>query len=120
MPTVLIVEDERISALALKKVLMHRGFDIAGTASDSVSALQIFRASAVDMVIMDVRLEGSVDGIETARIMQQERGVPVLFITANSDRQTVERAEGVRPVAVLSKPVNFEKVVEIVHKALRS
>lgn len=110
---ILIVEDEAIVALDLKLQLHEHGYDVMGIASSGEQALALARDRRPDLVLMDVRLQGEMDGIATARALAgdgDEGGVPVIFLTAHSDPETVQRAAGVAPYGYLTKPYQSKEL----------
>ncbi|MCX7845149.1 MAG: response regulator [Dictyoglomaceae bacterium] len=100
---VLIAEDEPIVRMDLRELLESQGYQVIGEASDGQSAVNIARREKPDVVIMDIRMPG-MDGIEAAKILTEEEISPVIFLTAYSDRELVERAKEVGVVAYLVKP----------------
>jgi PAS domain S-box-containing protein len=102
--TVLVVEDEPIVALELQSHLEHLGFRVAAHVTSGEAAVEAARALRPDLVLMDVRLDGPMDGIEAARTLRAERDVPVVFLTAFGDEATVERAKAAGPFGYLLKP----------------
>jgi len=91
-PRILIVEDERIVALDLAATLDELGYEVAGVASRSDEAIERSRQSQPDLILMDVRLSGPLDGIGTAEIIRKQRDVPIVYLTAHSDSETLRRA----------------------------
>jgi DNA-binding response OmpR family regulator len=84
MPKILIVEDDRVVSETLADALRDGGFEVSGIASSGRKSLELARENPPDVVLMDVRLEGDLNGIETAIFLQGyfERAVPVIFVTA--------------------------------------
>jgi hypothetical protein len=105
---VLIVEDEGIVAIDLKKMLLELGFEVAGVAATAEQALETAERQPLDLVLMDIRIQGEVDGIETARRLRRGHDVPVLYLTAHRDPETLSRAKQTEPFGYLLKP--FKKV----------
>jgi PAS domain S-box-containing protein len=103
---VLIVEDERIIAKDIESGLTGLGYDVVGFAQDSIDAISKVKSLRPDIVLMDVHIEGNIDGIETARIINSTYFTPVVFLTAYADEQTIDRAKEVGPFAYLIKPFN--------------
>lgn len=101
---ILIVEDEPIIAADLADRLTEMGFSIAGQYGSGEEALSELSESAPDLVLLDIKLEGQLDGIETAHKILEYRSIPVIFLTSNSDDATFARARTVLPAAFLSKP----------------
>ncbi|MEN2983472.1 MAG: response regulator [Dictyoglomaceae bacterium] len=100
---VLIAEDEPIVRMDLRELLESQGYQVIGEASDGQSAVSIARREKPDVVIMDIRMPG-MDGIEAAKILTEEEIAPVIFLTAYSDKELVEKAKEVGIVAYLVKP----------------
>jgi len=101
---VLIVEDEHIVQLHLRMILQDLGYEVTGVASSSAEALACAQQDAPNLVLMDVRLAGQPDGIDTARELRARHGLDVVFLTAYADEGTVVRAEAVGAVGYLVKP----------------
>ena len=101
---VLIVEDEAIVAADLAYKLGQLGYQIIGTAASGEEALVITSEQCPDIVLMDIRLGGTIDGIETAARMRAAYDLPVVFLTAHSDSDTLTRALGTEPFGYVLKP----------------
>ena len=104
-PCILIVEDERIVAADLQEVLNGLGYDAYAIASSGAEALAIARKRRPDIVLMDIRIDGDVDGIDVAAQLRREFATAVIFVTALADTATVQRAKSAAPCAYLIKPV---------------
>lgn len=107
---VLIVEDERIIVRDLQNSLNELGYDVVGWAQDSVDALSKVKELKPDIVLMDIFIDGLIDGIETAKIIKTSYEVPVVFLTAFSDNATISRAKKVLPYAYLLKPFSSSEL----------
>ena len=105
-PRILIVEDERIVAADLQEVLNGLGYDAYGIASSGAEAMAIARAKRPDIALMDIRIDGQIDGIEVAARLRREFNTAVIFVTALADDATVQRAKHTYPYAYLIKPVS--------------
>lgn len=118
---VVIVEDEGILALDIERHLRARGFEICGVAADSGEALRLVEECRPDLVLMDIRIQGERDGIETVAELKQRFDVPVVYLTAHSDPNTIERAQRTAPMGYLLKPFkkpDLDNVVQIaLHRA---
>ncbi|MBI4798026.1 MAG: response regulator [Desulfarculus sp.] len=101
---VLLVEDEAVQALALEQALKDLGHRVLGLAGDGRQACELCRKVRPDLVLMDIGLPG-MDGIEAARVINLERPLPVVLITAHADRRFLERARRARVHSYLLKPV---------------
>ncbi|MBI4806011.1 MAG: response regulator [Desulfovibrio sp.] len=104
---VMIVEDEVIAAMATEKMLKKLGFIVCGNVTSGEEALEAFGGDCPDVVIMDVRLDGKLDGIETTHLLKKLKNVPVIFVSAFSDDSTRQRAEETSPLAFISKPLDI-------------
>jgi DNA-binding response OmpR family regulator len=102
---ILIVEDDATIALGLRMLLYHWGHDVIGVAASGEHATVLAAADPPDLVLMDVRLEGPMDGIETAAALRFRHTMPVLFLTAQTDPRTIGRLSASDAGGVLFKPV---------------
>jgi DNA-binding response OmpR family regulator len=108
---ILIVEDELLLAWHLESLVLDLNHKVCGLIPDGDSAIKQAADGNPDLVLMDVRLAGRIDGIETARIIREQRGTPVIFITAHGDEATRETITRIVPGApVLAKPVSSEQL----------
>jgi CheY-like chemotaxis protein len=98
---VLIVEDESLIAMALAAYLQREGYAVLELSATGEEAVKKSREERPDIIIMDIRLAGEMDGIEAAEIISRERNVFIIFMTGYSARAPEER------VAVLTKPIDF-------------
>jgi len=110
MAAVLIVEDEAIVALDLSNQIQDLGHKVVGIADNADAAVRLATQHRPDVVLMDVVIKGDRDGIEAARPIQNELGIPVIFLTAFSDTQTVDRATQVGPFGYLNKPFQIREL----------
>ena len=101
---ILIVEDEQIVAVDIESILQRLGYRVVGAAGCGEEACRMAAESVPDLVLMDVRIDGSMDGIETARRIRQTSDVPVVFLTAYTDDETLDRAKEIEPYGYLVKP----------------
>jgi DNA-binding LytR/AlgR family response regulator len=107
---ILIVEDESIVALDLSMRLQKEGYEVIGIAPGSEEAVALFTEQKPDLVLMDINIKGSKDGIETARELKKIQEVPLIFLTAFSQTEYVNRAKAVNPSAYLVKPFNNDSL----------
>jgi len=101
---VLVVEDDYVLSRSLRALLARLGYSVTGAAPTAELALALFEAQPPDLVLLDVELADGSDGIELARELNRRRPVPLVFLTAFTDRATFERAKEVGPCAFLNKP----------------
>ena len=115
---VLIVEDENVVALFLQKKLQNLGYDTVYVVSSSEKALEIAQEKRPEVVLMDINIEGDMDGIETADILMNKYDLVVIYLTAYSDQQTVERAKATEPYGYLIKPFEPREIKVAIDMAL--
>lgn len=101
---VLVAEDENLVALDICRSLERHGYEVAGPCSTAESAVKLTQELRPDAVVMDIMLKGQNDGIHAAAQIRDTTGIPVLFLTAHADKQTVTRARLVEPHGYLVKP----------------
>ena len=101
---ILITEDELVVALDLQSRLKNLGYEIVGLAASGDDAIVQVQDKRPDLVLMDISLSGEMDGIEASRHIREECDIPVIYLTANSDHATLERAGATRPFSCLLKP----------------
>ncbi len=107
---VLIVEDEAIVQLHLARIVEAAGYEVCGVAGSSAEALSRAAAEPPDVVLMDIRLRGGLDGIETALRLRAERDTAVIFVTAHADEATLARAGRALPMGYIVKPFEPDDV----------
>ena len=107
---VLIVEDESIVALEISSYVKSLGYEVVGTASNANDAVRLALAKQPDAILMDVRLKGDEDGISAANRIMDEENISVIYITAFSDDESIERAIETNPAAYLTKPFNRKEL----------
>lgn len=101
---ILIVEDETVVAADLAGKLERAGYGIIGTASRGEQAIRMAKSTPPDLILMDIRLAGPLDGVTTAECLKAFADVPVVFLTAHSDRETIKRASLTEPFGYILKP----------------
>lgn len=115
---VLIVEDESIVAFNLSQRLSRLGYHVLGVAASCEEALDSCRESPPDVVLMDIRIQGDVDGIETASRLQQVCAAPVIYLTAHSEDSMLDRARATHPYGYLLKPFSEREMHATIQMAL--
>lgn len=99
-----IVEDEMLIAIGISDALAGLGYDVAGIANNYTEAMDMIRQEKPDILLLDIQLSGHKDGIDVAKRVQEEFNIPFIFLTANTDAATVEKAKKTKPHAYLAKP----------------
>jgi DNA-binding NarL/FixJ family response regulator len=115
---ILIVEDDYLVASEMEAALAQAGFEIAGPAASAEEALQLAAGQHPALVVMDIRLDGPRDGIDTALELFATRGIRCVFVTAHHNPDARARARPANPLAWLPKPYTMPSLVEVVRRAL--
>ncbi len=116
---ILIAEDEAIVAMEIESYLIKLGYKVIDTCATADEAYNKAIANDVDLILMDIYLmEG--DGIDASMRIKKEKNVPIIFLTAHIDEETIERAIKVNPTAYLMKPFNRQELFAAVKIGLKS
>jgi PAS domain S-box-containing protein len=115
---ILIVEDEVIVARDLQQTLIDLGYDAFAVATSANEAIARATERCPDLALMDIRIRGLPDGIETARILGERFGVAIVFLTAHADDATLERAKITNPHGYLLKPVSSSALLSAIEMSL--
>lgn len=107
---ILIVEDESIIALDIKRTLEKMDYEVTNMAYDYQGAIKSVEINRPDLILMDVNLGNSKDGIETAKEIKVTNDIPIIYLTAFSDEHTINRAIETNPVRYLTKPFKREEL----------
>lgn len=108
---ILIVEDERITATHTKKILEKFGYQVKELVASGEEAISKAEELDIDLVLMDINLQGKMDGIEAAEIIRNRFEIPIIFISAYSDEETIQRAKLTEPSGFLVK-----EAIELLNK----
>ncbi len=114
----LIVEDETIVAKDLEICLEELGYIIVATASTGDEAISHVEKENPDLVLMDIMIQGDIDGIETARLIHSNFDIPIIYLTAYSDNHILERAKATAPFGFLVKPFRERELLATIEMAL--
>lgn len=107
---ILIVEDESIVALDIKRALSKLGHEVTDMVTNYKDTLNSIDEQRPDIILMDIHLENSQDGIETAHAIQERDTIPIIYLTAFSDERTIQRAIQTNPIGYLIKPFKREEL----------
>lgn len=111
MKKVLIVEDEVMIAKHIEDVLVENGYNVIGVAHDSETASDYIFSRSPELIILDINIDGTKDGIEVAQVIKENYNIPLVFLTALSDDHTLERAKKVNPCAYIVKPFKAKDLI---------
>ena len=113
---ILVVEDEMIIGAKISMQLTSLGYDVTGILPRGEEAILHVANNRPDIVLLDINLKGKLDGIETADQLQQYGHIPIIYITANSDEATFNRAKSTKPYAFIAKPfkqLDLQRAIEL-------
>ena len=114
---ILLVENDTVLAVLTKLELEDLGYDALEIASTGEKAVQIALEQKPDLVLMDVKLDGELDGAEAAKQIHNHFGIPVIFLTATTDSETVQKCLASKPYGYLQKPCPREDLQEAIEQA---
>ena len=115
---ILIVEDEHIVAMGIKKMVKSLGYTVTGVASSGEDAISKAERTFPDVVLMDIMLKGNMDGVEAAGEIRERFDVPVVYLTAYSDNKILERAKKTEPFGYIVKPFDEKDLHSSIEIAL--
>ena len=115
---IMIVEDEPVTATVLERTLSRSGYSVAGVAASGQDAIERTGRVKPDLVLMDIHLEGPIDGIEAAKQIRTRFGIPIIYLTGYADANSVQRAMATGPESYLLKPIRKEELVANIEMAL--
>ena len=118
MSKILIVDDEAIITMQLEERLSMLGYKIAGMAASGEEAIDKARKLKPDIVLMDIVMPGKINGIEAAKAIHYELGIPIVFVTAYADDAVIEKAKCVNPYGYIVKPFNELELKAAIELAL--
>lgn len=116
-PRITIVEDELIVSEDLRQTLEEEGYVVTGCFDAAEDALDHVLKNQPDLVMVDIRLRGPMNGIELTERLRADKAIPVIYITANSDEETYQKARRTKPQAFLVKPFNARTLLAAVDLA---
>ena len=115
---ILVVEDEKILAIGLKRKLEIMGYTVTGTATSGSEAIEKAGKELPDLVLMDIVLKGDMDGIDTAQQIINLYNIPIIYLTAYADEEILKRAMVTEPYGYLTKPFKETELKANIEMAL--
>lgn len=118
---ILIVEDDMIIGANVSLQLTNLGYEITGLVPRGEEALLHVRENPPQILLLDINLKGTLNGIETAKAIQKFADIPIVYLTANSDNATFEKAKETQPKAFITKPfnkLNLQRTLELVVQSI--
>jgi hypothetical protein len=107
---ILVAENERIVAIDIKNSLQRLGFKVTGLVSTGEEVMKKIKEEKPDLILMDIKLDGPISGIKTAEIIADHYNIPVIYLTAYSDRETLQQAKITEPYGYLIKPFDSREI----------
>lgn len=115
---VFFVEDEPLIASGIERKIVQLGYEVAGSASSGEAAIRAIASDPPDLILMDIKLDGKLDGIETAAEVRAHHDIPVVFLTAYADEATLSRATQQDPFAYIVKPFTDRELFGAIEVAM--
>ncbi|MEZ4721485.1 MAG: response regulator [Flavobacteriales bacterium] len=116
--SILLIEDELIIAEDMRMILEGLGYEVLGIATDYSEAMELLEQNTPDIVLADIMLGGSKDGVDLAKEIRKKYELPLIFATSHSDKFTLDRAKEVKPNGYLVKPFDEKDLFAAIEVAL--
>jgi diguanylate cyclase (GGDEF)-like protein/PAS domain S-box-containing protein len=115
---ILVVEDEGLIARDIENMVRNAGYEVCGVVSSGEEAVEEADKTEPDLILMDIILQGSMDGVEAAEKIRGRLNIPVIYLTAHTDENTLERAKLTEPLGYTLKPVEQKELLTVIEMAL--
>ena len=115
---ILIVEDEQIIAIDTRSILENLGYKVTAIVSSGEKTLEKLKECHVDLVLMDIKIKGDLDGIETTKMISEQFDIPVIYMSAYADQTTLELAKNTDVYGFIVKPVSRKQLQSTIEMAL--
>lgn len=115
---ILIVEDELVVSMMIEEFLLDIGYHIVASVTNYEHALKSLESESIDLALLDIELEGSKNGIDLANLINEKYHIPILFLTSQSDFETINKAKVQRPAGYLLKPFTKEDLYSSIEIAI--
>lgn len=112
MRKILIVEDDFIIQLFIKQIITGIGHEIVGVSNTSNNVLKMIENLQPEIVLMDISIEGGLDGIELSNKINELFKISIVYLTGNSDKFTMEKAKKTNPLHIIIKPIDEASLIE--------
>ncbi|MBN1699566.1 MAG: SpoIIE family protein phosphatase [Spirochaetales bacterium] len=116
---IMVVEDESIVALQIQEGLVAAGYDVPSPVANGKDAIKQAGETEPDLILMDITLKGEMDGIQTASTIKDMYDIPIIYLTAYSDNETVERAKITEPYGYILKPLSEKSLILAIEMTLQ-
>jgi CheY-like chemotaxis protein len=118
MAKIIVVEDEAIVAMATKMMLTNLSHEIISVVAIAELAILAVNSTEVDLILMDIKLKGDMDGIFAAEEIRKNKNTPIIFVTGNSDSKTQLRIEQIPNASILLKPIMMDDLNHSINQLL--
>lgn len=115
---ILIVEDQMVTAKAIEEILNYSGFEVVGIAVEGQEAIKLATNKKPDLILMDIKIRGPLDGIMVTQFIRAKLDIPIVYLTAHSDDETLTRAMHSSPYGYLLKPFKEKELIKVIEMAL--
>ena len=119
MVKILLVEDDDIVSKVATWRLEKLGYEVCGRATNSSDAVNLAMQHHPDLVLMDIKISGASDGIATAKVLKKTLNVPIVYLTSQTDDDTIARAAETQPAGFIAKPFEDKDLKIAIEVALR-
>ena len=120
MIKILVAEDEKIIGLDLKRTLLRFGHEVTSIVGTGIDVIEKAELEHPDLILMDIKLNGLLDGIEASKIISFKHKIPIIFVTALNNKETIQRIKNSGAFGFLLKPFNEQSLRDEVEKALEA
>lgn len=115
---ILVVEDETIVAMDIQQMLEKLGYDVSAVVSSGEESLRKASLLKLDLVLMDIRLKGKIDGLKAAQHLKKRFNLPVIYLTAYGDEDTKKKTRKIKHFGFIHKPFEEKELISTIEKAL--
>lgn len=119
-PKILIVEDENIIAMDIHYTLKSLGYDVCGVAVSGEESVEKAFIMNPDLILMDVKLSGNIDGLSAAKRIQSHLNIPVIYLTAYGDDNTLKQLDKTKPYGCINKPFEERELQSKIERFLNN
>ena len=112
---VLIVEDNFIIQMFLESGIESMGHRVVGAVDNGIDALDLIETKSPNLILLDIGLAGKLSGIEVGEQIKEKYHIPFVYLTGNSDKPTLERASHTKPLHIIKKPIDEDKLRNEIH-----
>ena len=120
MMKILVAEDEQIIGLDLKRILLRFGYEVTSIVGTGIDVIEKAELEHPDLILMDIKLKGLLDGFEASKIISFKHKIPIIFVTALNNKETIQRIKSSGAVGFLLKPFDEKVLHQEVEKALEA